>query len=75
MIPENLNNLSELEVAALLRTLEPAERNILKLRFGIPNSQPKTLEEVGDSLGLTREEIRKAEIQAMVKLGWINLIK
>lgn len=75
MIPDNLNDLSELEVAELLRTLEPDEKKILKLRFGIPNSEPQTLEEVGETLGLTREEIRKAELAAMVKLGWINLLK
>ena len=55
--------------------LEPLEREILKMRFGIPNSKPQTLEETGDSLGLTREDVRRTEIKAMCKLGWIKVIE
>lgn len=75
MIPENIEGLSEFEIASLFRMLEPLERDILKMRFGIPNSQPQTLEETGDSLGLTREDVRRTEIKAMCKLGWIKVIE
>lgn len=75
MIPEELDKLSEFEIAALFRILEPLERDILKMRFGIPNSQPQTLQEAGDSLGLTREDVRRTEIKAMCKLGWIQVIE
>jgi len=73
VIPDNLDSLSEFEITSLFRMLDPIERKILKMRFGILESDPHTLEEVGDSLGLPREIVRKTEIKAMSKLGWIEV--
>lgn len=75
MIPENLNSMSEFEIAQLFRKLDPLERNILKLRFGLPNSKPKTIEEVSDQVGIAPLMVQGIEIDALTKLGWIELVK
>lgn len=75
MIPDNIEQLSEFEVAKLLRELENHEKSIIKTRFGLLGNEKKTLQEVGDSLGLPVESVRKIEIQAMIKLGWIEVIE
>lgn len=75
MIPENLNNLSEFEIAALFRILDPLERNIMKMRFGVPNGEPKTLSEVSEAFDIEPKMVQNIEIDAMTKLGWIELVK
>jgi RNA polymerase sigma factor, sigma-70 family len=60
-IPQSVNN-------ALLM-LQPREREVLKMRFGIDCENPYTLDEVGRRLGLTRERIRQIEMGALHKLG------
>ena len=56
------------EVAHLLSALEPREREVLRLRYGLDRGEPRTLEEVGELFGLTRERIRQIEARAMSKL-------
>jgi len=56
------------ELDRALRTLPPRERNILRLRFGLDDGRPHTLEEVGREFGLTRERIRQIEAGALKKL-------
>jgi RNA polymerase sigma factor (sigma-70 family) len=56
------------QVAALLSILEPREREILCLRYGLDRGRPRTLEEVGECFGLTREGVRQAELKAIAKL-------
>ena len=56
------------QVAQLLQVLEPRERNILCLRYGLDRGKPRTLEEVGELFGLTREGVRQAELKAISKL-------
>ncbi len=56
------------ETEKMLRTLTEREQDILAMRFGIRTGQPKTLEEVGDALELTRERVRQIEARAMSKL-------
>lgn len=51
------------EIEALLSQLPPREQQILRLRFGFDN-EPKTLEGIGQMLGLTRERVRQIEKQA-----------
>lgn len=51
------------EIDDLLGQLPPREQQILRLRFGFDN-EPKTLEEIGQSLGLTRERVRQIEKKA-----------
>jgi RNA polymerase sigma factor (sigma-70 family) len=56
------------EVEKLLSPLDEREREILRLRYGLDRGDPRTLEEVGDVLHLTRERIRQIERQALSKL-------
>ncbi|MDR3539724.1 MAG: RNA polymerase sigma factor RpoD/SigA [Desulfosporosinus sp.] len=52
----------------LLSTLSERERNIIKLRFGFYDGSVKTLQEVGEIYGVTRERVRQIEIKALEKL-------
>jgi len=52
----------------VLDTLSPRERKVLMLRFGLEDSKPKTLEEVGREFKVTRERIRQIEAKAIRKL-------
>jgi RNA polymerase primary sigma factor len=56
------------EVTKLLDVLEDREREIIRLRYGLDNGDPCTLEEVGSALNLTRERIRQIERSALSKL-------
>src|SRR5262249_10278253 len=62
------NRLSE-QVQQVLGTLTPREEKILRLRFGIGETQEHTLEEVGKVFRVTRERIRQIEEKALQKLG------
>jgi RNA polymerase primary sigma factor len=55
------------EIQELLSQLPPREQQILRLRFGL-DGEPKTLEEIGGMLGLTRERVRQIEKQAKDRL-------
>jgi RNA polymerase sigma factor (sigma-70 family) len=56
------------EIDKLLAPLEQREREILRLRYGLDRGDPRTLEEVGTVLNLTRERIRQIERTALSKL-------
>jgi len=56
------------ETAGVLRMLPPNEEKVLRMRFGIGFDREYTLEEIGQSFGLTRERIRQIEAQALQKL-------
>jgi RNA polymerase sigma factor (sigma-70 family) len=51
-----------------LQSLHHRERRVLELRFGIGNTRPQTLEEVGDRLGVSRERVRQIEKTALARL-------
>ncbi|MBE5730520.1 MAG: RNA polymerase sigma factor RpoD [Clostridiales bacterium] len=53
---------------AVLDTLTPREEMVLRLRYGIEDGHPRTLEEVGKEFGVTRERIRQIEAKALRKL-------
>jgi RNA polymerase primary sigma factor len=55
-------------VSEVLATLSPREARVLKLRFGLGEDRPYTLEEVGRKFGLTRERIRQIEGKALRRL-------
>jgi len=57
------------QIRELLRELDEKEAFVLKLRFGLDDDQPETLQEIGDRLNLTRERIRQIEQRAMRKLS------
>jgi RNA polymerase primary sigma factor len=61
-------NLLREKVEEVLSTLSPREARILRLRFGLHNGRPYTLEEVGQKFGLTRERIRQIEGKALRRL-------
>jgi RNA polymerase sigma factor (sigma-70 family) len=56
------------QIDAALNELDVRERLILVLRFGLNGEEPKTLEEIGDHFGLTRERIRQMQNRALAKL-------
>jgi RNA polymerase primary sigma factor len=67
--PDEYNKAKEMDefVSALLQELDERERTIIKMRFGIESNE-KTLEEIGQFLGITRERVRQLESRAIEKL-------
>jgi RNA polymerase primary sigma factor len=59
------------QVMSLLDQVGRRESAVLRLRFGLDGEGPKTLREIGDRLGLTRERVRQIEQQALSKLSRI----
>ena len=53
------------ELAAALDELSERMRHVIELRFGLTGEKPKTLEEVGAELGVTRERVRQLESRAL----------
>ena len=56
------------ELAGALEQLNPRMHRVLSLRFGLDGGPPKTLEEVGSELGITRERVRQLETRALREL-------
>ncbi len=56
------------QVQRILDSLTPREQNVIRLRFGIGQDEPWTLEEVGQSMSVTRERVRQIEAKALQKL-------
>ena len=56
------------QLADVLKTLTPREEKVLRLRFGLDDGRPRTLEEVGKEFDVTRERIRQIEAKALRKL-------
>jgi RNA polymerase primary sigma factor len=59
------------QVHELLDQMDKREAAVLRLRFGLDGEDPKTLKEIGDRLGLTRERVRQIESEALGKLSEI----
>ena len=56
------------QVAAALRWISPRDGKVLRLRFGLDDGQSRTLEQVGQVLGITRERVRQIETRALAQL-------
>lgn len=64
-----IKNAIEQQVRDMLQELDEKEALVLRLRFGLDDNQPRTLQEIGNMLNLTRERIRQIELKAKRKLA------
>jgi RNA polymerase primary sigma factor len=56
-------------VLEMLDKMDKREATVLRMRFGLDDEEPKTLKEIGERLGLTRERVRQIESEALSKLS------
>ncbi len=66
------NTMMREQLLEVLSTLTPREERVLRLRFGLDDGRARTLEEVGQQFGVTRERIRQIEAKALRKLRHPN---
>jgi RNA polymerase primary sigma factor len=55
-------------IAEVLKSLTPREREVIEMRFGLKDGTPRTLDEVAQTYGITRERIRQIEARSLSKL-------
>jgi RNA polymerase sigma factor (sigma-70 family) len=68
---EQLENHANIEmIHQIFRDLDPREKLVLRYRFGLDGHNRKTLEEVGQKLGITREYVRQNQNRALKKLRY-----
>lgn len=56
------------QIQAVVGELDDKERDVMRMRFGLDGEEPRTLQEIGEALGLSRERIRQIESKAKEKL-------
>jgi RNA polymerase primary sigma factor len=59
-------------LAHALAALPPRDREVIVLRYGLEDAEPKTLEEIGRRLGLTRERVRQIELESLKHLARLH---
>lgn len=75
--PQELLEKKELQEILMkaVQQLPPRQQQVLILRFGLYDRQPRTLDEVGEIYGVTRERIRQIEAKAIERLRWLLICK
>ena len=63
------------EIEKVLQTLTPREEKVIRLRYGLDDNRPRTLEEVGKEFDVTRERIRQIEAKALRRLRHPSRLK
>ena len=63
------------QLLSVIETLTPREQKVIRMRYGLDNQHPRTLEEVGKEFNVTRERIRQIEAKALRKLRHPNRLK
>jgi RNA polymerase primary sigma factor len=73
-LPEELveDNLRSQTLALALRALPERHRDVIVLRYGLDENDPRTLEEIGRRLGITRERVRQIEVEALNRLASLH---
>jgi RNA polymerase nonessential primary-like sigma factor len=56
------------DMRRVIATLDEREQNVIRLRYGLDDGQPRTLDQIGKRFGLSRERVRQIEREVMVKL-------
>jgi RNA polymerase primary sigma factor len=59
-------------LAQALEALPDRDRSVIILRYGLDDAEPKTLEEIGRRLGLTRERVRQIELESLKHLARLH---
>jgi RNA polymerase primary sigma factor len=73
-LPDELveDSLRSQTLALALRSLPDRHRAVVILRYGLDDTEPKTLEDIGQRLGLTRERVRQIEVDALKRLSTLH---